>query len=127
MIINYCTVDASFRYLPAETDEFTMDETLDQIVDHLYELGVEDLNVVADTVKSIVDISLAVPAHSGDSIETVIGKAMGMLRTAFHACDAGTPGWPSTSWEMLLTASVKPTPMLPVDAPAAPGREAVPA
>ncbi|KAA1378314.1 hypothetical protein [Aeromicrobium fastidiosum] len=108
----FYTLEATFAYVAYESDSYTMDATLDQIVDHLLDLDARDVSLVADLGDDQSDgqfaLSLIVPSHPGESIETVLGRGMGTVRAAFHACEAATPGWPSLS-EMLTYVSVQPS------------------
>ena len=96
----YYTVEADFSY-----DKFTSTEHLtqfvDDVADHLYGLDGEDISISLNRDKAELSVSLLISSHEYESIETVVGKAMGMMRTAFHACNAATPHWPTIGQDFL--------------------------
>lgn len=92
---NQYTVEAAFRYAADGPSAPSMFDWLDTVVEHLEDLGVDDVMVVSDTEDSSFVISLLVTTQSGDMPENIVGMGMSSLRTAFHACQASTPGWPS--------------------------------
>lgn len=104
----YYMLEATFEYKSEPSDEFTMDQTLDRVVDHLYDLDAQDVSVVANCDAGEFVLSHVVNAHPGESIETVLGRGMGTVRAAFHASEAKTHGWPDVS-DMLLYVSVHPS------------------
>jgi hypothetical protein len=100
----YFNLEAKFSYEAEPHDQLEMFDLLDNVVDHLYELGAHDVNVVADG-EGTFTLSLAVDNRPGEIIETVIGRGMGTVRAAFHACEASTPNWPKIN-EMLDSVSL---------------------
>lgn len=104
----YYTLDATFDYVPGEGEPTELDTMLDNVVEHLMDLDARDVNIVADTSINTFALSHVVLAHPGESIETVLGRGMGTVRAAFHACEAGTPGWPSLD-KMLTYVAVTPS------------------
>lgn len=105
-------LEADFSYTYDEGEEGDIESFLDQTVTHLEdELGADDVTLVLDKADSTFSISLLVPSHKAESIETVVGKGMGLLRTSFHACNAGTPNWP-TPREALLSVRVTFAPLI---------------
>lgn len=101
-------LEASFSYTFSDDETPDISSFLDQVVDHLQDdLGVGDVTVVLDKGVSEFSMSLLIPSYDQESIETVVGKGMGLLRTAFHKCEAHTPGWP-TVHEALLGVKVTP-------------------
>lgn len=91
---DYFTVDASFTY-ELESHEAGITPFLDSVEQELFELGTDDVLIVADEEAQSFMVSVLVAAPVGQSIETVVGTAMGLLRTSFHACDGGTQDWPT--------------------------------
>lgn len=69
---------------------------MDSVVDHINEsLDADDVFVVLNEDNQSFTISCVVTSPDGESIETVVGKGMGLFRTAFHACNGSTPDWPT--------------------------------
>jgi hypothetical protein len=68
---------------------------LDSVVDHLDKLDTQDVSLVLDAATAVFWVSILIPSQEEESIETVVGKGMGLLRTAFHACNANTQSWPT--------------------------------
>lgn len=120
----YFTLDAAFSYsFTEDAAENDITSALDSIVEHLEDcLGVEDVFVVCDEHARTFTVSQLVASNELDSIETVVGRGMGALRTAFHACDNHTPGWPSPQ-EALLSVHVSPTQIEPTADTADPAGE----
>ena len=104
------SLDAAFSYTLVEGEDSIV-EFLDAVSDHLDELGAADVLIVADEDAQTFTISQLVASHDGESIETVVGKGMGLLRTAFHACQGTTSGWP-TSREALVSVRVTQTALI---------------
>lgn len=102
----YYALEAHFSYDLTGGDESIV-PFLDAVTEHLRELGVEDVFVVSDEAAHEFTTSQLITSTAGESIETVVGKGMGALRTAFHTCQGQTPGWPATR-EALLSVSVSP-------------------
>ncbi|MDQ1745785.1 MAG: hypothetical protein QOD07_48 [Frankiaceae bacterium] len=107
----YWLLEADFSYTMTESDgEHTgyddITQFLDAVVTHLEDaLAVEDVTLVLDEEGQAFSVSLLVTSPAEESIETVVGKGMGLLRTAFHACDGHTPGWPGLK-QMLMGVKV---------------------
>lgn len=90
----YFTVEADFKY-DIDSEAIPTEEFFDAVAGHLAQLGAEDIMIVLDGDSRCFSLSLLVASREHESIETVVGKGMGLMRTAFHACDARTPRWPS--------------------------------
>lgn len=110
-------LEAVFSYVFTEDDNDDHNEYdnitsfLDGVVTHLEnDLSYEGVTVVLNEEKSMFVCSLLVPSASEESIETVVGKGMGAIRTAFHACNGHTPGWPALK-EILQGVHVTPADM----------------
>ena len=104
--MNIYTLEADFQYIVEPQDALTMEQFLDLAYEHLVsELLVADLNIISEEATRSLSVSLSVSAPSGESVETTIGRGLGTLRTAFHACGAGTPNWPTT--ELVEFCSVR--------------------
>lgn len=89
------TMDAVFGY---STNDGTNDPGpfFEAVVEHLESLGIDDVNLVADLALQRFTISILIQGDSVDpDVEDVVRKGMVTLRTAFHACEAWTPGWPT--------------------------------
>ncbi len=67
--------------------------------------------VITDEDAKTILVSLIVPGTSEEPIEDIVGRGMTLMRTAFHACNGGTPQWP-TPREALLGVSVSPAEVL---------------
>lgn len=106
-------LEAHFGYML--TGEESIVPFLDAVTEHLRELGVEDVFVVSDETEREFTTSQLVTSNAGESIETVVGKGMGALRAAFHACQGQTPDWPMPK-EALLSVSVSPVRVVEDDA-----------
>lgn len=92
---NLFTLEADFQYI-AEPNDPPMEDFLDLAYTHLVdELGARGVNIISDGIDRTLSVSLTVEAPLHESVETTIGRGMGTLRTAFHTCGAGTPGWPT--------------------------------
>lgn len=91
----YYTVASKFSYTMDDETDASPSQFLDAVAQHLYELGAEDVAIFADIAAQTFMVSLIVPSPTGQTVETVVGVAMGLLRTAFHACDGATEGWPT--------------------------------
>ena len=102
-------VEADFSYT-FDDDGGDIVAFMDTVVDHLVEaLGADDVFVVLNEDVQTFSISTLVPSYEGESVETIVGKGMGLFRTAFHACDAVTPNWPAPH----ATGGVRVTPVTP--------------
>jgi len=102
---DYYTVEADFSYT-VDDDESPM-QFLDAVADHLQELKADDLMIFADEDAQTFTVSLLVEVAAKGPVEDAVGKCMGSLRTAFHAANGTTRGWP-TPQEAFLTARVSP-------------------
>jgi hypothetical protein len=88
-------MEATFQYEPfGEDDTSAFGDFIDCAVEHLRDLNVSDVNVVLDKMVQSFTISILTEALERDSAETIIGKGMGAIRTAFHHCGVHTPNWP---------------------------------
>lgn len=102
---NVFSLEADFTYIP-EPSAPPMEAFLDLAWQHLVEkLDVRSLDIISDHEARSFSVSQSVEAPSQESVETTIGRALGTLRTAFHACGAGTPGWPTS--ELVEFCSVR--------------------
>lgn len=99
-------LDARFSYTVG-SEEAPIHEFLDLVTDHLDDLGARDVLIVLDEDVKEFTLSHVVTSNAGESIETVVGKGMGVIRTAFHACEGHTPSWPKLP-EVLLYVGVTP-------------------
>lgn len=99
-------IDARFSYTP-KAEEAPISDFLDLVMEHLDELGARDVFIALDQDRREFTLSHVVISNAGESIETVVGKGMGVLRTAFHACEGDTPSWPKFP-EVLLYVGVTP-------------------
>lgn len=104
MSSRHYALDARFSYT-LTPDEKSIVKFMDRVVAHLESLGVEDVMVVSDEDAQTFMISQLVGSSEGETIETVVGKGMGALRTAFHVCDGRTDDWP-TPREALLGVEI---------------------
>lgn len=97
--------DFSYKFAAADGDIVAF---MDTVVDHLTEaLHAEDVFVVLDEDRATFALHTLVPSYEGESVETIVGKGMGLFRTAFHACNASTPNWPKAH----ATGGVRVTPI----------------
>ncbi|HEY9394522.1 MAG TPA: hypothetical protein VIP58_10285 [Nocardioides sp.] len=88
--MNHYALDLEFVVKGYE-DRADFERHVFAVLDHLYELdGVidPDLLATASTAKVIYSLSVA----SESEFDAVL-KALGLIRTAVHACDGATPGW----------------------------------
>jgi hypothetical protein len=104
---NNFTVEAEFTYVVDSDDPMVVESFLDNVAEHLCELDAEDVSIILDQVAREFSVSLLIRSNEGESAETVVGKAMGLWRTAFHACNARTPEWPTTIHEALQGVRVR--------------------
>lgn len=121
---NYYTLDAKFSYTLGDDDDIVV--FLDDVVQHLEDLGVDDVIVALDSADQVFTVSQLIGSTTGESVETVVGKGLGALRTAFHACNGGTNGWPTIK-EAFLGVNVEPATLLVDEQDAAREQVAVPA
>lgn len=86
-------VEADFNY-KFDGDGGDIVAFMDTVVDHLTEaLEAKDVFVILDEDAQTFTLSSLVTSYEGESVETIVGKGMGLFRTAFHACNASTPNW----------------------------------
>lgn len=106
---DYYTVETDFSYTVDDTIDGDASPTqfLDAVAEHLQELKVDDLMIFADEDVQTFTVSLLVEVAAGGQVEDAVGTCMGLLRTAFHAGNGTTRGWP-TPQEAFLTARVTP-------------------
>lgn len=93
---DYYSMEATFTYVMVPADgDVPIGDYIDCVVDHLQnELGVSDVQVVLDKREQSFTIGLLTSALAQDSAEAIVGRGMGALRTALHACGVHTPSWP---------------------------------
>lgn len=89
-------LDASFKFTSVGDDAPLMEDWLDSVSDHLDELHAKDVSIVSEGESSAFTISLVVEVKDDAEIHDVVKVGISTLRTAFHACGAGTPDWPTT-------------------------------
>jgi hypothetical protein len=87
----------SFTHDAACACDCSIEPYLESVVEHLDGLAADDVTLVVDEDAKWFSLSVLVSAYEAESIESVVGKALGLLRTAFHACDVATPGWPTNN------------------------------
>jgi hypothetical protein len=80
---------ASLRMIGPDPDH--LEAALDRVMEELVRLGVEDPAIGGKLSSGEVEISITVEA---ESYEQAVSKAMGTIRTAIHAAEVSTPGWP---------------------------------
>jgi hypothetical protein len=85
----------------ADTPE-GVESSLDRVMEELLRLGAEDVAIGGAMQAGEVDISLTVEATSP---EDAVAKGMTTIRTAIHAAEGHTPGWPRFD-DRALKASV---------------------
>lgn len=111
MTNNY-VLDAKFSFTFEGEGEPDIVGFLDHVVEHLETLGADDVFIVSDENGQTFLVSQVIASNDGETIETVVGKGMGLLRTSFHACDGSTPGWP-TAEQALLSVHIAPVELHP--------------
>ena len=99
------TVSAEFTYQISDS-ESSIQEYLDAVADHLDELNAEDVAMTLDEDTQWFSVSVLVGVYEETSPEAIVGEAIGLMRTAFHACDMSTPEWP-TNREAVRFKSVR--------------------
>jgi hypothetical protein len=93
------TVTADFIYV--FTDPATdASGFFEAIVSHLYDLDAQDVFLAIDHKAATFTLSLMVEAQE-EKMESIIAKGLGTMRSAFHACGASTPDWPTASEAMV--------------------------
>jgi hypothetical protein len=68
-----------------------IEASMDRVMEELLHLGAEDPAIGGAMQTGEVEISLNVEAPSP---EDAVPMAMTMIRTAIHAAEGSTPGWP---------------------------------
>lgn len=86
-------IDASFNFTTTEPADPTMVDWLDDVSGHLQLLQAKDVSIVSEGASSSFTVSLVVEAAE-EELHTAVKNVFDTLRTAFHACHAGTPDWP---------------------------------
>jgi hypothetical protein len=65
---------------------------LDEVMDQLDALGVSDADVTASLVEKTAEFSVSIEA---ESFEDAVAFFMVKIRTALHAANCSTAGWPT--------------------------------
>jgi hypothetical protein len=73
------------------SDPDHLEAQLDRVMEELVRLGVEDPAIGGTLTTGEVEISITVDA---ESLDEAVPKAISTLRTAIHAAEVSTPGWP---------------------------------
>lgn len=74
---------------------------VDDVVDELEQLSAEDIDVSTNLGQALVRVSVSVESAS---IEQAQEEGNALVRSAFHAAGAQTPGW-SVEWLRVSTAA----------------------
>ncbi len=90
-----CALDASFMFLATDPGDPSMEDWLDAVSDHLAKLDAKDVSIISEGASGLFTVSLVVEASDDFEVHDVVKDGIDLLRTAFHACGAGTPGWPT--------------------------------
>jgi hypothetical protein len=86
------TVVVGLRFSdPFEADD--LEAPLDHVMDELVRLNAVDPSISVDLDKD-VQVKISVGA-TADSHEDAIAEGLGTIRTALHAAEWHTPGWPT--------------------------------
>ena len=88
------TVDASFQFAATDTHAPTLEDWLDTVAEHLRKLDATDVSIVSEGSTDQFTVSLVVES-AAQQLHYVVEDGMDVLRTAFHACEGGTPDWPT--------------------------------
>jgi len=86
-VTNYFEIEFSFH---PTSDPDLFDDFLDRVVDELAKIGRES-DVTATLARARASFTMPVENLSDEALIGVLSD----LRTALHAADCGTPGWPS--------------------------------
>jgi acid phosphatase family membrane protein YuiD len=103
----YFTMAADFDYFVLN-EAARLEDFFNDVAEHLAQLGAEDISIMLDENKQSFSVSLLVASQEYESIETVVGKGMGMIRTALHFCNARTPQWPTAQDALFRGVEVRP-------------------
>lgn len=83
--------DFTYRFPSDQADESGF---FDAVVDHLHELGMDDVFLAVDHGAKTLTLSVLVTSAATDVVE-VINVGIGAMRAAFQACGGATPEWPT--------------------------------
>jgi hypothetical protein len=86
--MSYLEVELHFD--PAGGDPATFDAFIDQVLDELRKIGRPQVDVTATLADHCARFTDQVNIEDLDAVERFLGD----LRTALHAAECGTPGWP---------------------------------
>jgi hypothetical protein len=87
----YClAAELLFVHKPEATDE-QFEAFLERVMDELDNIGREDTNLGGSLAERTAEFVMDVEA---DSFEDAVVSMMSDLRTALHAADCSTAGWP---------------------------------
>jgi hypothetical protein len=86
--VNGYVIDIAFQAAAQDAEAF--DAFLDRVMDELSNIGVES-DVTASLSRYEASFSIPAADLSADSLIASVAA----LRTALHAAECGTPGWPS--------------------------------
>lgn len=90
--MTFYALDASFSFVATDPSDPELADWLDSVSDHLAELGASDVSIVSESTSLVFTISLVVESAT-DEVHAAVKDGIDTLRTAFHACGAGTPDW----------------------------------
>lgn len=86
-------LEASFTIVATE-DEGPIVEWIDGFSEELDKLGARDVSLFVDQSTNEFTVVTVIEADADAHVEDVVGRGMGLIRTAAHARNAGTPDWP---------------------------------
>jgi hypothetical protein len=86
--MSYLEVELQFH--PADGDPAAFDGFLDQVLDELAKIGRPQADVAAALAEHSARFTDRVDVDDLDAVERFLSD----LRTALHAAECGTPGWP---------------------------------
>ncbi|HEX6470978.1 MAG TPA: hypothetical protein VF069_17900 [Streptosporangiaceae bacterium] len=97
MRVHYLQVDLGFVCSGADDTDDAFDAFTDRVMDALCELGEADSGIVdPDIVARLADRSMSiVMGVEADSFRDALRLFSANVRTALHAAECHTPGWPS--------------------------------